>query len=217
MKRRDFALGAAGIALGAPMIVKAQQRAPEDGHDYRTLDKRVGVEAPAGKIEVVDFFWYSCPHCNAFEPTLEAWTKKLPQDVVLRRVPAAFRDDMVPQQRLFYALDAMGKIPEMQQKVFDAIHKENADLTRIAPMAQWIAKQGIDPQKFTDLYNSFAVSAKARRAVEIQDMYQLEGVPAFGIAGRWYTDPTLAGDSANRFDRFIRVAEYLIAKARDTK
>ena len=213
MKRREFAIGAAALPLAAPMLANAQGRPPEDGHDYRTLDKRVAVDAPPGKIEVVDFFWYSCPHCNAFEPMLQAWSRKLPDDVVLRRVPAAFRDDMVPQQRLFYTLEAMGKLPDLHVKVFDAIHKEGADLTRIAPMAQWVAKQGIDPQKFTDVYNSFTISAKARRAVELQDRYQVEGVPAFGIAGRWYTDPTLAGDNA----RFVRVAEFLIAKARDTK
>ncbi|HUR88582.1 MAG TPA: thiol:disulfide interchange protein DsbA/DsbL [Ramlibacter sp.] len=213
MKRREFAFGAAGLAIGMPVLLRAQTRIPEDGHDFRTLDKRVAVEAPAGKIEIVDFFWYNCPHCNAFEPALQAWSKKLPEDVVLRRVPAAFRDDMVPQQRLFYALDALGKVADLHVKVFDAIHKEGADLTRIGPMAQWVAKQGIDPQKFTDIYNSFTISAKARRAVEIQDGYQVEGVPAFGIAGRWYTDPTLAGDNS----RFIRAAEFLIAKARDTK
>jgi thiol:disulfide interchange protein DsbA len=213
MKRRDFALSATAIALGAPVAATAQVRTPEDGHDFRTLDKRAAVEAPAGKIEVVDFFWYSCPHCNAFEPALEEWSKKLPADVVLRRVPAAFRDNMVPQQRLFYALDAMGKVADMQMKVFDAIHKDSVDLTRVGPMAQWIAKQGIDPQKFTDVYNSFSVSAKARRAVEIQDQYQVEGVPAFGIAGRWYTDPTLSGGNS----RFLHVVDFLIAKARDTK
>jgi len=217
MKRRDFALGAASIVMAAPIVARAQLRPPEDGRDFRTLDKRVGVDAPAGKIELVDFFWYSCPHCNAFEPTLQAWSKKLPDDVVLRRVPAAFRDDMVPQQRLFYALEAMGKIPDMHTKVFDAIHKEKVDLTRVGPMAQWVGTQGIEPAKFVEVYSSFSISAKARRATELQDRYQVEGVPAFGIAGRWYTDPTLAGDSGERYDHFLRAAEFLIAKARETK
>jgi thiol:disulfide interchange protein DsbA len=211
MKRREFALAAAAVAL--PALVRAQGRMPQEGRDYHTLDKPVPVEAPAGKVEVVDFFWYSCPHCAAFEPLLEAWSSKLPPDVVLRRVPAAFRDDMVPQQRLFYALEAMGKVDELQAKVFDAIHKERLDLTRVGPMAQWVAKQGIDPQKFTEIYNSFAISAKARRAVEIQDAYQIEGVPALGVAGRWLTDPTLTGGNGP----FLRVADFLIARARQGK
>jgi thiol:disulfide interchange protein DsbA len=120
---------------------------------------------------------------------------------------------MVPQQRLFYALEAMGKVDELQAKVFDAIHKERLDLTRVGPMAQWVAKQGIDPQKFTEIYNSFAISAKARRAVEIQDAYQIEGVPALGVAGRWLTDPTLTGGNGP----FLRVADFLIARARQGK
>ncbi|HEY8050524.1 MAG TPA: DsbA family protein, partial [Ramlibacter sp.] len=102
---------------------------------------------------------------------------------------------------------------DLHTKVFDAIHKQHAELTLVGPMAHWAATQGIDPQKFTDMYNSFAVSAKARRAVEIQDAYKVEGVPAFGIAGRWYTDPTLTAGN----DGFLHVADFLIAKARSTR
>src|SRR3569832_1443197 len=153
MKRREFSL--AGLAATLPFTAFAQIKPPEDGKDYRTLDKRAPVEAPAGKIEVVEFFWYNCPHCNAFEPTLQAWSKKLPEDVVLRRIPAAFRDDMVPQQRFFYTLEALGKVGELHTKVFDAIHKERLDLTKQPGIVDWVAKQGIDPQKFTEIYTSF--------------------------------------------------------------
>src|SRR5207245_5431421 len=125
MKRREFSAAVAGVlgasAFVAPQSVLAQGK-PQDGKDFRTLDKKAPVEAPAGKIEVVEFFWYSCPHCNAFEPKLESWLKKLPPDVAFRRVPVAFRDDFVPQQRLFYTLEAMGKVDAMQAKVFQEIH-----------------------------------------------------------------------------------------------
>jgi thiol:disulfide interchange protein DsbA len=210
MKRREFSLAAAGMAAGLPIVVRAQGKVPEDGREYRTLDKHVPVDAPAGKIEVVDFFWYSCPHCNAFEPMLRAWSQRLPADVTLRRIPAAFRDDMVPQQRFFYALEALGKVDALHGKVFDAIHKEGLPLTRQQPIADWVAKQGIDPQKFIDLYNSFAVSAKARRAVEMQDLYGVEGVPAMGVAGRYYTDGTLTGNHV----RMLQVVDYLVGEAR---
>src|SRR5215210_3086421 len=117
MNRRDFAAGAAcslGTAmLGLPGAAFAQTKKPEDGTEYLTLDKRVNVDAPQGKVEVIEFFWYNCPHCNAFEPRLEAWIRKLPADVVIKRVPVAFRDDFVPQQRLFYTLEAMGKLNEL--------------------------------------------------------------------------------------------------------
>src|SRR5687768_17298611 len=114
MDRREFSAGlasvaGAGLLGGAPSLAWAQKK-PEEGKEYRKLDKVVPVEAPPGKIEVIEFFWYSCPHCNAFEPKLVSWIKSAPADVVIKRVPVAFRDDFVPQQRLFYALEAMGKL-----------------------------------------------------------------------------------------------------------
>lgn len=208
MKRREFSLAAAGLAA-LPSLVRAQIKPPEDGREFRRLAQHALVEAPPDKIEVVDFFWYSCPHCNAFEPKLEAWTQRLPANVSLRRVPAAFRDDMVPQQRLFYTLEAMGKIPQMQRKVFEAIHNDHVNLTRPEIMAEWVGQQGLDAHQFTQLYNSFSISAKARGATELQNQYDLEGVPAMGVAGRWYTDGTLAGTN----ERMLQVVDYLIAEA----
>ena len=213
MKRREFSLAAAAFAAAGPLAAVAQVRAPEDGREYRTLDKRAPVEAPPGKIEVVDFFWYSCGHCNAFEPMLHGWERKLPEDVTLRRIPVAFRDNMVPQQRMFHSLEAMGRIGELHMKIFDAIHKEKVDLSRLQTMAEWLGRQGVDVARFTDLYNSFAISAKARRSTEIQNAYQVEGTPAFGIAGRWYTDPTLTQNTS----RLLQVAEFLIGRARESR
>ena len=134
MNRRDFSAGAACVlataALGVPGALFAQVKKPEEGTEYLTLDKRVRSEAPQGKVEVIEFFWYSCPHCNAFEPRLEAWIKKQPADVVVRRVPVAFRDDFVPQQRLFYTLEAMGKLDELHGKVFQPIHANREPINR---------------------------------------------------------------------------------------
>src|SRR5687768_6401845 len=121
MNRREFSAGTACIVAAASLGLSPlawAQKMPEDGEDYKSLDKRAPTEAPAGKVEVVEFFWYSCPHCNVFEPQLEAWQKRLPADVVLRRVPVAFRDSFVPQQRLFYTLEAMGKLDALHGKVF---------------------------------------------------------------------------------------------------
>jgi thiol:disulfide interchange protein DsbA len=216
MDRREFSAGAACVlataAIGLPQLAWAQKK-PDEGTEYKTLDKRVAVEAPAGKIEVVEFFWYSCPHCNAFEPALEAWSKKLPADVVLRRVPVAFRDDFVPQQRLFYTLEAMGKVEELHRKVFDTIHKERVSIDKEPTILAWAEKQGLDKAKFAEHYNSFSVSTKARKAAQLQDQFKVEGVPAIGIAGRWYTDGTMAGSMA----RALQVTDYLIGEARKTK
>src|SRR6478672_9877153 len=134
MNRREFSAGAACVfgaaALGLPGAVWAQVKKPEDGVEYLVLERPVPVEAPAGRIEVVDFFWYNCPHCNAFAPQMSAWTKRMPPDVTVRHVPVAFRDDFAPQQRLFYTLEALGKIDELHLKVFEAIHKDRQDLSR---------------------------------------------------------------------------------------
>jgi thiol:disulfide interchange protein DsbA len=216
MNRREFAAATAGVlgtaALGWPGLALAQRK-PEEGKDYRTLDKKAPVEAPAGKIEVVEFFWYSCPHCNAFEPKLAAWLKNLPADVAFRRVPVAFRDDFVPQQRLFFTLEAMGKVDELHAKVFHAIHVERQPTNREDGILAFAQKNGLDRAKFQELYNSFSVSTKARRAKQLQDQYQVDGVPAMGVAGRFYTDATMTGS----MDRALQAVDYLVAEVRRGK
>ena len=118
MKRRDFSLtcGAMAGAAVLPSVVLAQGKPFQAGDDYLVVKPAAPVEAPAGKIEVVEFFWYNCPHCNSFEPTLEAWVKRLPADVVMRKVPIAFQDSFIPQQRLYYTLEAMGLVEQLQRQ-----------------------------------------------------------------------------------------------------
>lgn len=216
MNRREFSAGAACLvgaaALGLPGVVLAQA-GPREGKDFRALDKRVAVEAGPGKIEVIEFFWYSCPHCNAFEPKLVNWIKNQPADVVVRRVPVAFRDDFVPQQRLYYTLEAMGKVDAVHHKVFETVHGQRNPLNREDLILKFAESNGLDRAKFQELYNSFSISTKARRATQLQDAYAVEGVPAIGVAGRYYTDGSLAGN----MDRALQVTDYLIAEARKAK
>ncbi len=215
MKRRDFsqACGSAlaGSALGLPAAqAMAQAKKPEAGADYLVLDKRAPVEAPAGKIEVVEFFWYSCPHCNVFEPTLDAWIKRAPKDVSVRRVPVAFRDDFVPQQRLYFALEAMGLVDKLHGKVFAAVHVEKQALNKIDDIAAWVAKQGVDKAKFLEQYNSFSVSTKSGKGTQLQNTYKVEGVPALGVAGRFYTDGTLS----KTMERGLQIVDFLVSEVR---
>jgi protein dithiol oxidoreductase (disulfide-forming) len=213
MKRREFSLaGSAALVSGLGYVTLAQAQAgtPSVGVDYQRLDKSAPVDTPAGKIEVIEFFWYSCPHCNAFEPTLDAWIKRAPQDVVIKRVPVGFRPDFAPQQRLFYAIEAMGLVEKLHAKVFHAIHVERQRLDTPEAIADWVAKQGVDKTKFMEQYNSFSVASKQKRAVQLQDAYRVEGVPALGIAGRFYTDGTLG----KGMERALKVAEHLIDEVR---
>jgi thiol:disulfide interchange protein DsbA len=213
MKRRDFSVVCGAALAGsavAPRLALAQAKPPVAGTDYMVLEKRASVEAPAGKIEVVEFFWYSCPHCNAFEPTLNAWVKGVAKDVSVRRVPVAFRDDFVPQQRLFYALEAMGLFDKLHGRVFAAIHVDKQKLARGDEIGDWVGKQGVDKAKFMEQYNSFSVSTKATRGAQLQNAYRVEGVPALGVAGRFYTDGTLASS----MERALQVVEFLAGEVR---
>ncbi len=220
MQRREFSISAVAgaasatvLSLGFSGAALAQGKAPKEGTDYLTLDKAAPTEAPAGKIEVVEFFWYSCPHCNAFEPQLESWIKKQPKDIAIRRVPVSFRPDFEPQQRLYYVLESMGKVDEMQMKVFNAIHRERQALTNGDQIAAWAEKQGINKTKFVDTYNSFAIVTKVRKATQLQDQYKVQGVPALGIAGRFYTD----GSQAGSMERALGVTDYLVNMVRKSK
>jgi protein dithiol oxidoreductase (disulfide-forming) len=215
MQRREFSMSAASVAAAASLgtwatTAQAQRKPPQEGSEYLVLDKRAPVEAPAGKIEVVEFFWYSCPHCNRFEPALEEWIKKAPKDVVVRRVPIAFRPDFEPQQRLFYVLEAMNKVETLHKKVFQAIHAEQQMLNTPDLIAAWAEKQGINKAKFLETYNSPAVAAKARAATQLQDIYKIDGVPALGVAGRYYT----SGSHAQTMERALVITDYLIVQAR---
>ncbi|WP_431094408.1 thiol:disulfide interchange protein DsbA/DsbL [Polaromonas aquatica] len=219
MQRREFSLFAASVAaatLGGTTlstVANAQAKAFKDGVDYLTLDKPAPTEAPAGRIEVVEFFWYSCPHCHAFEPQLEAWIKQLPKDVAVRRVPVSFRPDFEPQQRLYYVLEGMGKVEELHKKVFNAIHVEKQPLNTADAVAAWAEKQGLNKAKFAEMYNSFSVTTKARKATQLQDMYKVDGVPALGIAGRYYT----TGSMTQTMAQALQVTDYLIGQSRKAK
>ena len=213
MKRREFSVSAAAVcALALPVApaALAQARSFKEGKDFRRLDKPVAPDAPAGKVDVIEFFWYSCPHCHAFEPALDAWSKAAPKDVSIRRVPVAFNASFVPQQKLYYALEGMGKLPEVHAKVFRAIHVEKLKLAKDEEIFDWVGKQGLDVAKFKEVYGSFTVSNQVRRASQLQDAYGVEGVPSMGVAGKYYTDGTMAGNMQN----VLAVVEQLVAAAK---
>ena len=214
MKRRQFtSLGTtalAGALLGQMPAALAQPATFKAGTDYIVLSKALPTEATKGKIEVLEFFWYNCPHCNAFEPSLSAWSKKLPKDVELRRVPVRFRETFEAQQRAYYVLEALGKVEELQSKMFAAIHVEKQTLEKQDALVAWAEKNGIPAAKFNELFNSFSVVSKARRAAQLQEQFKVEGVPALGIGGRFYVDGSLAGS----MERALQITDFLIGEIR---
>jgi thiol:disulfide interchange protein DsbA len=213
MRRRDFSqvalLSASAWGLSVP-VAHAQAKAPVEGKDYIKLSRPAPVDTPAPKVEVLEFFGYWCPHCARFEPAFEAWAKKAPAHMAVRRVPVAFRDNQVPMQRLYFALEAMGKVDELHGKVFTAIHGDKANLSTQDDIANWVAKHGVDKAKFLEQYNSFSMSGKVKRASQMAEAYQLDGVPAMGVAGQYFTSGSLAGT----MERVLAVVEHLAEVSR---
>lgn len=212
MKRREFAAWSVGmgvVALLAPLAVQAQGGLPAAGQ-YVKLAQRAPVSAPAGKIEVVEFFSYACPHCYEFEPALEAWVAKLPSDVVFRRVPIAFRPTWVPLQKLYFTLEALGQANALQAKVFDAVHKQHLQLDQPDVAAEWAAKNGVDAAKFKSIYNSFGMQSKVAQANRLAEQYKIDGVPTLGVNGQYLTSVSLTQSEAKTFE----AANALIAAVR---
>ncbi len=217
MQRRDFsqqlASAGLGLSLGLPMLGTAQaQGGPVEGQHYVRLASPVPVNLPSAdkKLEVVEFFWYGCPHCYAFEPALENWVKRLPADVSFRQVPVGFMAPHQTHQKLFYALEELGQLDNMHRKVFAAIHQQRLRLSSEDEIVNFVTAQGLDKSKFVAAYKSFGVSSKAKRAKQLADAYKIDGVPALGINGRFYTSGALAGSH----ERALAVADFLLQLAR---
>lgn len=189
---RRTLIAAAGAALaGLPMGVFAQ--APREGRDFRPVRPVQPTEVPAGKIEVLEFFWYGCPHCNTLEPLLKQWVAKLPDDVVFRKVHVPF--GRREHQQLFYTLESMGKAAELNEAVFRAIHVDRDPLDTVDRMVAMLGRHGVDGNQFRDTFKSFSVRTRMRRASQLTDAYGVEGVPAMGVNGKYYTAPSMVGSN----------------------
>lgn len=214
MKRREFSTRLAGAGLGFALAGQAHaQGAPEEGKHYVRLQTAAPVTLPTPdkKIEVVEFFWYGCPHCFTFEPLIEAWTKRLAPDVTFRQLPFAFIGP-VEHQKLFYALEELGQREALQRRIFNAIHVDRQRINTEAEITAFVAANGVDRAKFTDAWKSFGVNTKINRGKQLSNAYKIDGVPALGIQGRYYTSATLAGSH----ERALAVANFLIDRARKT-
>ena len=215
MNRRDFSarLAATGFGAATSSLVAgpawAQSGAPVEGKQFTKVEPPVPPIAP-GKIEVIEFFSYACPHCSAFEPTISAWSKKLPADVAFHRVPVPFLMNFENLMRTYYALETLGLVDTMQAKVFTAIHVERNYLSTPADIAALMAKNGVDAAKFTSVFNSFSVASSVTRAKKLMAAYRLDGVPTMTVQGRYATSPGLAGGPTQATD----VVDYLVQRAR---
>lgn len=213
MDRRDFSkhLAGAGLGLALAGTARAQGGAPEEGKHFVKLQTPAPLNTlPAGKkIEVIEFFWYGCSHCYAFEPIVQPWAKKVPVDVWFHQVPFGYIGP-VEHQKMFYALEELGQREALHGKIFHAIHVENKKLNSEADITAFVAANGVDRAKFTEAFKSFGVNTKVSRGKTLGNAYKIDSVPAIGVQGRFYTAASLAGSH----ERALAVTDFLINRAR---
>jgi thiol:disulfide interchange protein DsbA len=220
--RRLFCIALLGLAAGfAGLPTLAAE--PQAGTQYLVLPT-VQPTDTGKKVEVVEFFAYYCPHCYAFEPLLHAWVKKQGENIVFKRVHVPGGASVLPQQRLFYTLDAMGLLDQYHQKVFDAMHQQHLRLSSDEQVFDWVAQNGIDRAKFIDTYRSFGIQARLRRAAAMMDAYYVDRWPLVVIDGRFVTSPSHAGagapegsTEAQQQQTALQVMDFLVTKAKADK
>ena len=224
MRSLRFALLAAGLAATvASTPAFASPTDPKSGVEYVTLAQPQPVQAAGKKVEVIEFFMYHCPHCNALEPQFEQWVKKQGDNIVLKRVHLPFTGPNDPEAHLYLTLEALGKVDEMHAKVFKAVHVDRIRLNQDAAIIDWVSKNGIDRASFTNAWNSFGVMTKLRRLPQVVDAYKVDGVPTVVIDGKYQTSPATVYNSVKTnnepqlFQATLQVMDALVAKAAKTK
>jgi thiol:disulfide interchange protein DsbA len=220
MRSLRFALLAASLVASTAF---ASPTDPKNGVEYVTLAQPQPVQAAGKKVEVIEFFMYHCPHCNALEPQFEQWVKKQGDNIVLKRVHLMAGGPNDPEAHLYLTLEALGKVDEMHAKVFKAIHVDRIRMKDDATVIDWVSRNGIDRATFTNAWNSFGVMTKMRRLPQLIDAYKVDGAPTVVIDGKYQTSPATVYNSVKAtnepqlFQATLQVMDALVAKAAKTK
>jgi thiol:disulfide interchange protein DsbA len=219
MRFLQFAVAAIGLVASTAFASIAD---PKLGAEYVQLASPQPVQAVGKKVEVVEFFMYTCPHCNVLEPFLADWVKKTGDKVTFRRIhmPQSAND---PLAHLYLTLEAMGKLDEMHPKIFKAIHGDRVRLNKDDVIIDWVSKNGVDKAKFVETWNSFGVMTKFKRLPATLDAYKVNSVPTLVVDGRLMTSPSVV-DAANKgmneaalSKATIQVLDGMVTKVAKTK
>jgi thiol:disulfide interchange protein DsbA len=220
MNRMQCLQLAAAVLLGGALLPAGLGQEMVEGREYKPIAPAQPAGAD-GKIEVVEFFSYACPHCADFEPSLENWIKRKPKDVEYRMVPMVFREQWRPPAKLYYTLEAMGLVDKYHLKIYDAIHKDGKQLFTDQAVKDWAKSVGIDAAKFNDVYDSFGIDAKLQRSALMGREYGVQFTPAMAVNGKfitgpsWVTNPPEGGaNSRVDYPRFFVVLDKLVDMAR---
>lgn len=197
LSRRRLVLAAGGgvsLATLAALLPRpaSAQFSLREGKDFRSVVPPQPVES-GQRIEVLEFFQYSCPHCYSFNPDLEKWRKSAGNDIDYRRIPINWDNSTLNHTKLYYALESLGKLEAMHEKVFAAVHNGKRRLLDPAEMAELASNNGIDKKQFLDAFNSFTVATRSNRAGQIWRAYKIDGTPALGVDGKFVTAPSMVG------------------------
>lgn len=203
---RTFAVA----ALGASALFAPTAQAQTAGQQYVTLNPVQPSDVP-GKIEVLEFFAYSCPHCASIQPLVDKWATTLPDNVVLRQVPVAFNASMADLQKLYYSLEALDRL-DLSNEVFKAIHVDHQRIFEAKAIADWVVSKGVDRAKFEAVYSSFGISSKIRRADELAQSYKIEGTPSLAIGGQYVVSPSMTGSYQGTIDQAQKLLDTLLKK-----
>ena len=188
--------------------------APKLGTEFEAVAQAISTENPA-KIEVMEIFWYGCPHCYHMEEPLNAWVKKLPKDVYFKRIPGLPNASWAPMAKAFYAMDALGVGEKLHTSLFEAVHKSKTlNPTDEAAAIAWVtAQSGLDKLKVEQAFKSFSTNTNLNRAAQIFRASGATGVPTLVIDGKYITSATQAGGN----EQALKVADYIIGNVRTDK
>lgn len=198
------------LSLGLIAVPHWVQAAGDHGEEgpFSKIKEPLPTATP-GKIEVIEFFWYGCPHCAKVDPMVDAWEKKLPADVAFRREHIVWdsRKETSIHAQIFATLRAMGLLAQHQPAVFDAIHKDRINFREESAVFEWAVKRGLDSKKFEAMYKSFGMQAQVNKMKALTNTYKIDGVPKFIINGQFSTEPHQAGGEVQVFEVINRLIE----------
>jgi thiol:disulfide interchange protein DsbA len=182
--RKYLGICLSALSFGLCLLSLPAQAQPVAGSDYTVIDPAQATDDP-GRIEVIEFFSYACPHCNDLNPLIHQWAGKLPRDVVFKRVPVSFNPFYGLMAKLFYTLDTTGDQARLDAVLFNAIHVKGLQLVSEKSITDWVVSQGVDARRFSEAWNSFSVDSKVKRANQMANGHHIKGVPAIAVDGRY--------------------------------
>jgi thiol:disulfide interchange protein DsbA len=193
------------LLLFAPLV----QASFSEGTEYQKLANPQPTTADE-KIEVLELFWYGCPHCYHLEPALKSWLENKPEDVVFVRMPAVLGPNWELLARAYYTAELLDVEDRLHPALFAHIHKDRKRILNVAQLKNFFAKHGVPEQDFENTFSSFAVITRTNRAKQVRSLYGITGVPTVVVNGKYRTSATMAGDN----DKLFKVIEYLIERER---